>query len=96
MMPIMNLVMNGVSLVVVWIAAVSASNVADVGNMMAFMQYALQIIMSFMMISLVFVIMPRASGLRRPHRGDHRQPGGDPGSGPSPSSGGKCPLHHPV
>ncbi len=61
MMPIMNLVMNGVSLVVVWIAAVSASNVADVGNMMAFMQYALQIIMSFMMISLVFVIMPRAS-----------------------------------
>ena len=61
MMPVMNMVMNGVSLVVVWIAARSAANVADVGNMMAFMQYAVQIIMSFMMISMVFIILPRAS-----------------------------------
>lgn len=61
LMPVMNLVMNGVSLVVVWIAAHSAANVADVGNMMAFMQYAIQIIMSFMMISMVFIILPRAS-----------------------------------
>lgn len=61
MMPVMNMVMNGVSLVVVWIAASTAANVADVGNMMAFMQYAVQIIMSFMMISMVFIILPRAS-----------------------------------
>lgn len=61
MMPVMNMIMNGVSLAVVWIAAVSATNIADVGNMMAFMQYAVQIIMSFMMVSMVFVIIPRAA-----------------------------------
>ena len=61
MMPVMTMVMNGVSLAVVWIASLTASNIADVGNMMAFMQYAIQIIMSFMMIALVFVILPRAS-----------------------------------
>lgn len=61
MMPVMNMIMNGVSLAVVWIAAMSATNIADVGNMMAFMQYAVQIIMSFMMVSMVFVIIPRAA-----------------------------------
>ena len=61
MMPVMTMVMNGVSLAVMWIASLTASNIADVGNMMAFMQYAIQIIMSFMMIALVFVILPRAS-----------------------------------
>lgn len=61
MLPVMTMVMNGVSLAVVWIASLTASNIADVGNMMAFMQYAIQIIMSFMMIALVFVILPRAS-----------------------------------
>ena len=61
MMPAMTMVMNGVSLAVVWIASRTASNIADVGNMMAFMQYAVQIIMSFMMIAMVFVILPRAA-----------------------------------
>lgn len=60
LMPVMMMIMNGVSLAVVWIAARSAASIADVGNMMAFMQYAVQIIMSFMMVSMVFVIMPRA------------------------------------
>lgn len=60
LMPFMSLIMNGVSLSVIWLASISASNVADIGNMMAFMQYATQIIMSFMMISMVFVLMPRA------------------------------------
>lgn len=60
LMPIINLVMNGVSLAVIWIASFTASNIADVGNIMAFMQYAVQIVMAFMMVSMVFILMPRA------------------------------------
>ncbi len=53
-------VMNGLSLSIVWIAAISAQNVTDVANMMAFIQYATHIIMSFMVISMIFITMPRA------------------------------------
>ncbi len=53
-------VMNGLSLSIVWIAAISAQNVTDVANMMAFIQYATHIIMSFMVISMIFIMMPRA------------------------------------
>lgn len=60
MMPTMMLVMNSVSMIVVWVASYSAANVADVGNMMAFIQYATQIIISFVMVSVVFVMLPRA------------------------------------
>ncbi len=62
MMPAMMLIMNGVSLLIVW---VGAHQVADsrmqVGDMMAYMQYAMQIIMSFLFISMVFIFVPRAS-----------------------------------
>lgn len=59
-MPCMMIIMFGVSIAVVWVASFSASDIADVGNMMAFMQYTMQIIMSFMMVSMVFILMPRA------------------------------------
>ncbi len=62
MMPLIMLIMNGVSLLIIW---VGAHNVAEsqmqVGDMMAFMQYAMQIIMSFIMISMMFIFLPRAS-----------------------------------
>ncbi|OLS03582.1 ABC transporter ATP-binding protein [Tissierella creatinophila] len=62
LMPTMNLIMNGVILLIVWVGAkeISNSNI-QVGDMMAFMQYAMQIIMSFLMLSMVSVILPRAS-----------------------------------
>ncbi len=60
MMPFMTCIMNGLSLAIVWIAAISAQNVTDVANMMAFIQYANHIIMSFMVLSMVFITMPRA------------------------------------
>ncbi|MDL2205904.1 ABC transporter ATP-binding protein/permease [Eubacteriales bacterium OttesenSCG-928-N13] len=59
--PVMTLVMSGVSLLTVWVGAhqVAASTI-QVGDMMAFMQYATQIIMSFVMMSIMFVMLPRA------------------------------------
>ncbi len=60
MMPFMTIIMNGVSLAIVWVAANTANDVTSVGNMMAFMQYAMQIIMSFMFVSMMFILMPRA------------------------------------
>jgi len=58
----MMLAMNGVSLMIVWVGAnqVAASNI-QVGDMMAFMQYAMLIIMAFLMLSVMFIMLPRAS-----------------------------------
>ncbi len=62
MMPVMMLVMNGVSLLIVWVGGHQIANSAmQVGDMMAFIQYTMQIIMSFLMISMMFVMAPRAS-----------------------------------
>ena len=62
MMPAMMLVMNGVMLLIVWIGAHQVDiGSMQVGNMMAFMQYAMQIIMAFLMVSMVFIMVPRAS-----------------------------------
>ena len=52
--------MNGVMLAIVWLVAYKVEDISQVANMMAFMQYALQVIMSFMMISMIFIILPRA------------------------------------
>lgn len=62
MMPLMMLVMNLVSVLVLWVGAqeVAASQL-QVGDMLAFMQYAMQIFFSFMMMSFMFIIVPRAS-----------------------------------
>lgn len=62
MMPVMMLIMNGVSLLIVWTGAHQiAESSMQVGDMMAFMQYAMQIIMSFLMISMMFIFVPRAA-----------------------------------
>lgn len=60
--PIMMLIMNGVTLLIVWVGAHQiAESSMQVGDMMAFMQYAIQIIMSFLMLSMMFIMVPRAS-----------------------------------
>ncbi len=62
LMPTMMLVMNGLSLFIVWLGAGQISQATmQVGDMMAFMQYAMQVIMSFLFIAMIFVIVPRAS-----------------------------------
>lgn len=62
LMPVMMLIMNGVSLLIVWIGAhqIEQSEL-QVGDMMAFIQYSMMIIMSFLMIAVMFIIIPRAS-----------------------------------
>ena len=61
-MPLMMLIMNCVSLAIVWFGAKQIDlGTLAIGDMMAFMQYAMQIIMSFIMISMVMIMIPRAS-----------------------------------
>lgn len=62
MMPAMMFVMNGLSLLIVWFGGkqIAESNL-QVGDMMAFIQYAMQVIMSFLFISMMFIMVPRAS-----------------------------------
>jgi ABC-type multidrug transport system, ATPase and permease components len=62
MMPTMMFIMNGVTLLVVWVGAHQiADSAMQVGDMMAFMQYTMQIIFSFMMMSMMFIMIPRAA-----------------------------------
>lgn len=62
MMPAMMLIMNGASLLIVWVGGHQIqSGAIQIGDMMAFIQYSMQIIMSFLMIAMVAVILPRAS-----------------------------------
>lgn len=60
--PVMMLIMNAVTLLIIWVGAhqIEAANM-NVGDMMAFMQYALQIIFAFLMMSMMFIMIPRAS-----------------------------------
>ncbi|PGZ91185.1 MULTISPECIES: ABC transporter ATP-binding protein [unclassified Bacillus (in: firmicutes)] len=62
MMPSMMLIMNGSSLLIIWVGAhqIAKSNM-QVGDMIAFMQYAMQIITAFLMISIMFILVPRAA-----------------------------------
>ncbi|HEX9026270.1 MAG TPA: ABC transporter ATP-binding protein [Clostridium sp.] len=62
MMPAMMLIMNLVTVLIVWVGAnqVSAFKM-DVGEMMAYMQYVMQIIMAFLMMAMMFIMIPRAS-----------------------------------
>lgn len=61
MMPIMNLIMNGVTIMIVWFGAkgVDAGNM-QVGDMMAFITYTMQIVMSFLMLTMISIMLPRA------------------------------------
>ena len=62
MMPAMTLIMNGTTMLIVWVGAHQIANsTMQIGDMMAFMQYAMQIIMSFLMISMMFIFVPRAA-----------------------------------
>ncbi|MGL5314484.1 MAG: ABC transporter ATP-binding protein, partial [Peptostreptococcaceae bacterium] len=62
MMPAMMLIMNIVTVFIVWVGAHQVdAGVMQVGDMMAFIQYSMQIIMAFLMISMLSVILPRAS-----------------------------------
>ncbi len=62
MMPTMMLIMNLTTVIIVWVGAkqVSALRIG-VGDMMAYMQYAMQIIMSFLMLAMMFILIPRAA-----------------------------------
>jgi ATP-binding cassette subfamily B protein len=62
LMPVMMLLMNGLTVLIVWVGAhqVAASQM-QVGDMMAYMQYVMQIMMSFMFIAMLFVFIPRAT-----------------------------------
>lgn len=67
MFPIMTLCMNGLTLAIYWIGAVLVNRAANIpervaviGDMTAFTQYALQVVMAFIMIVMIFIILPRA------------------------------------
>lgn len=60
-MPLMTFILNGIMLLIIWIGAKQIDlGYTNIGDMMAFMQYAMQIIMAFVMVSMVFVMLPRA------------------------------------
>lgn len=62
MMPVMMLIMNGISVLIVWTGAHGIEKgQMQVGDMMAFIQYTMQIIMAFLMICMISVMLPRAA-----------------------------------
>lgn len=62
MMPTMMFLMNMASVLIIWVGAQQiADSAMQVGDMMAFMQYTMQVIMSFLFMSMLFILVPRAS-----------------------------------
>ncbi len=62
MMPLMMLLMNSISLLIIWVAGHNIdSGIMQVGDMMAIIQYTMQIVMSFLMISMISIMLPRAA-----------------------------------
>ena len=62
MMPLMMLIMNVLTLAIIWVGAHEvADGTMQVGDMIAFLQYAMQIVMAFLMLTMMFIILPRAS-----------------------------------
>ena len=62
MMPMMTLIMNGICILIIWKGAYAVDvGKMQVGDMMAFIQYTMQIIMAFLMISMISIMLPRAS-----------------------------------
>ena len=60
--PMMSLLMNGMTLLIVWFGAkLIAQSALQVGDMMAYLQYAMHVVMSFMFISMIFIMLPRAA-----------------------------------
>lgn len=61
MMPVMTLIMSGTNIAITWFGGhYIADQTLEVGNLIAFMTYAMQILMSFMMLTIIFVMVPRA------------------------------------
>ncbi|MCI1904541.1 MAG: ABC transporter ATP-binding protein/permease [Enterococcaceae bacterium] len=61
MIPLMTLIMSGTNVAIIWFGGhYIAEQTMQVGNLIAFMTYAMQILMSFMMLSMIFVFVPRA------------------------------------
>jgi ATP-binding cassette, subfamily B, multidrug efflux pump len=62
MFPFMMTIMNGISLLIIWVGAHQvAQSHMQVGDMMAFLQYAMQILFSFLSLSFIFIMLPRAT-----------------------------------
>ncbi len=62
MMPVMMLILNVLSVTIIWVGAQQVSlGTMQVGDMMAFLQYAMQIVFAFLMMSMLFILLPRAS-----------------------------------
>jgi ATP-binding cassette subfamily B protein len=62
MMPFMMLIMNGVTVLIIWVGAHQVAEAhMQIGNMIAFMQYGIQVVFAFLFISMMFIILPRAS-----------------------------------
>ena len=62
MMPVLMLLMNGVSILIIWVGGHNINQgVMQVGDMLAFIQYSMQIVTSFLMISLISIMLPRES-----------------------------------
>lgn len=62
MMPVMMLLMNGVTVLIMWVGAKNIdAGAMQVGNLMAFIQYTMQIVMAFIMISMMSIMLPRAA-----------------------------------
>lgn len=60
--PLMTLIMSGLSLLIIWVGSHQvAASALQVGDMMAFLQYAMQVVFSFLMISMMFIFLPRAA-----------------------------------
>ena len=60
MMPLMTFIMNGVSLLIIWVGAdLIDGGTMQVGDLMAFIQYSMMIIMSFLMLSMTSIMLPR-------------------------------------
>lgn len=90
MMPVMMLLMNLMTLLIIWVGAHQVEQAAmQVGDMMAYMQYAMQIVMSFIMVTMMFIMVPRAavSGDRIAEVLETKPGILDPESPKSPSSG---------
>jgi ATP-binding cassette subfamily B multidrug efflux pump len=62
MMPVIMLLMNGLSVGIIWVGAQHvAESTMQVGDMMAFLQYAMQIVFAFLMMTMMFIFLPRAA-----------------------------------
>ena len=62
MMPVMMLVMQGIMILIIWVGGHSVDQgIMQVGDMMAFLQYTMQIVMAFLMISIISILLPRAT-----------------------------------